>query len=79
MIIISDLHSSSGESLLTEVTAWEMRTIEGGRRRRRSRTEEVDTSNILSTENMEETVAAWLTRLDQQIVDLRLQLGGAQS
>lgn len=78
MIVISDLHPNSDENLLTELTTWEMSTVEGGRRRRRRRTsnEDGDTSGVLSTENVKQTVNEWLTSVDGQIVDLRQQLSG---
>ncbi|MBE8999602.1 MULTISPECIES: hypothetical protein [unclassified Nostoc] len=77
MILISNLHPNSDVNLLTELTDWEMRTVEGGRRRR-SRRDDEDTSGALSRENVKETVNDWLSNIEQQIVDLRQQLTGLQ-
>ncbi|MBD2505882.1 hypothetical protein H6G91_01105 [Nostoc muscorum FACHB-395] len=76
MIVISNLHPNSDVNLLTELTDWEMRTVEGGRRR--SRREDEDTSGMLSKDNIKETVNDWLSNIEQQIVDLRQQLTGLQ-
>ncbi|QKQ76127.1 hypothetical protein [Nostoc sp. TCL240-02] len=76
MILISNLHPNSDVNLLTEITDWEMITVEGGRRS--SRRDDKDTSGILSKENIKETVNDWLTNIEQQIVDLRQQLTGLQ-
>ncbi|MBE8987943.1 hypothetical protein [Nostoc sp. LEGE 12450] len=77
MIVISNLHPDSDVNLLTELTDWEMRTVEGGRRRR-SRRDDEDTSEALSTDNIKETVNDWLSNMEEQIVGLRKQLTGLQ-
>jgi hypothetical protein len=77
MIVISNLHPNADINLLTELTDWEMRTVEGGRRRR-SRRDDEDTSAALSTDNIKETVNNWLSNMEEQIVGLRKQLTGLQ-
>ncbi|MEJ6480537.1 hypothetical protein N0Y54_04165 [Nostoc punctiforme UO1] len=76
MIVISNLHPNSDVNLLTELTDWEMRTVEGGRRR--SRRDDEDTATTLSTQKVKETVNDWLSKMEEQIVDLRKQLTGLQ-
>ncbi|MEH2153825.1 hypothetical protein [Nostoc sp.] len=74
VITISDLqHPNSDENQLTELTTWEMRTVEGGRRKRKTKLEG-DTSGILSKEELTESVNNWLNNVEEQIVDLRQQL-----
>ena len=50
-----------------------MRTVEGGRRKRKTKLEG-DTSGILSKEELTESVNNWLNNVEEQIVDLRQQL-----
>jgi len=76
MIVISNLHPNSDVNLLTELTDWEMRTVEGGRRR--SRRDDEDTSGAISTENIKETVNDWLSKMEEQIAGLRKQLTNLQ-
>ncbi|AFY32121.1 hypothetical protein [Calothrix sp. PCC 7507] len=77
VITISDLDSIREEQLLTELNIWEMSNIEGGRRRRRrGSTSEVNTSGILSKDQINQTVNQWLDNVDIQIADLREQLSG---
>ncbi|WP_041565407.1 hypothetical protein [Nostoc punctiforme] len=76
MIVISNLHPNNDVNLITELTDWEMRTVEGGRRR--SRRDDEDTATTLSTQKVKETVNDWLSKMEEQIVDLRKQLTGLQ-
>ncbi len=70
-IIISNLQvPNSEENLLTELTIWQMRSVEGGIRR----ITKEDNSGMLSSENIKQTVSDWLANIDKQIVDLRNQL-----
>lgn len=71
MIVISNLHPNNDVNLITELTDWEMRTVEGGRRR--SRRDDEDTATTLSTQKVKETVNDWLSKMEEQIVDLRKQ------
>lgn len=74
VITISDLDHSNEEQILAELTLWELNTIEGGRRRRRTSSSDVNTSNVLSKQEINDNLNQWLKTIDDHVGDLRQQL-----
>lgn len=74
-ITISDLHPIREEKQLDELTDWEMKTVEGGSRRRRrkgSRTSVNDPSGIVSELN--DRFDNWLDVLNDKLGDVQTEI-----